>query len=437
MNSIGQRIKNSRMNAKLTQEEAAEALQVSRQTISNWENEKTYPDILSVIKMSDIYNISLDHLLKEELSMPSSPDYLEYLEESTNIVKSKNKLSKIILLATYLGVWALSLIVFWFFIDGADALGFNLMFLWILLPLTSLVISFVIGINNFWGKSKWFLPLGFGIMYMLAEYGTFSAANMTSTGNLLMPNFMMLVTGALISTIGLALGSALRRTKLGRRIFFTTIVILLLLLTYQVLSIFVWGVTIGERELNKYAHKSLGLDERIECRYEMYNNRYYALNDLGFTLDYRKDTKTIYNEAFSQEENEKASSDYKALLGKMPDNLDLPSDIMVWTEISTKNYDVKSQRLYLLSVFNEENISEKDSFQKPAQVAMDVIAGLGEIYNITGIQIIYFDKNGMFEIAIPSGLLEPLTMEKLLANTKERPEDRYPEDYKKWLVDNH
>ena len=41
----------------ITQEQAAEALEVSRQTISNWENSKSYPDIISVIKLSDIYSI--------------------------------------------------------------------------------------------------------------------------------------------------------------------------------------------------------------------------------------------------------------------------------------------------------------------------------------------------------------------------------------------
>ena len=60
---IGSKIKNARIDAQLTQEQVAEALGVSRQTMSNWENGKTYPDIVSVIKMSDLYAISLDHLL--------------------------------------------------------------------------------------------------------------------------------------------------------------------------------------------------------------------------------------------------------------------------------------------------------------------------------------------------------------------------------------
>ena len=50
---IGSKIKAARLEKKLTQEQVAELLGVSRQTISNWENEKSYPDIISVIKMSE------------------------------------------------------------------------------------------------------------------------------------------------------------------------------------------------------------------------------------------------------------------------------------------------------------------------------------------------------------------------------------------------
>ena len=83
---IGEKLKEARLGARLTQEQAAERLFESRQTISNWENEKTYPDIVSVNKLSDLYSISLDELLKGDTKM------LEHLEESTDIVKSSQKL---------------------------------------------------------------------------------------------------------------------------------------------------------------------------------------------------------------------------------------------------------------------------------------------------------------------------------------------------------
>ena len=49
---IGKKLKNARMEAGLTQEKAAEETGVSRQTISNWENERSYSDIISVIALN-------------------------------------------------------------------------------------------------------------------------------------------------------------------------------------------------------------------------------------------------------------------------------------------------------------------------------------------------------------------------------------------------
>ena len=112
---IGSKIKKSRIDAKLTQEQAAEALGISRQTISNWENEKSYPDIVSVLKMSDLYGVSLDYLLKGDSPMKN---YLDYIEESTNVVKSKVKLSKLILILSYLVIWAFNIMVSWLFFCG-------------------------------------------------------------------------------------------------------------------------------------------------------------------------------------------------------------------------------------------------------------------------------------------------------------------------------
>ena len=66
---IAKKIKTARIKVELTQEHVADELQVSRQTISNWENAKTYPDIISIIKLSDLYQISLDELLKGDDKM--------------------------------------------------------------------------------------------------------------------------------------------------------------------------------------------------------------------------------------------------------------------------------------------------------------------------------------------------------------------------------
>ena len=89
---IGKKLEDARMKSGFTQETVAERINVSRQTISNWENEKSYPDIISVIELSSLYSISLDDLLKGDERM------MEHLEESTNVVKSNQKLIGAIIL---------------------------------------------------------------------------------------------------------------------------------------------------------------------------------------------------------------------------------------------------------------------------------------------------------------------------------------------------
>ena len=84
--NIGKRLKDARIESGYTQEQVAEQLDVSRQTISSWENGRTFPDIVSVVSLSNIYDVSLDALIKGDEKM------LEHLEERTNIVKSNKKL---------------------------------------------------------------------------------------------------------------------------------------------------------------------------------------------------------------------------------------------------------------------------------------------------------------------------------------------------------
>ncbi len=64
--SLGQRLKEARLAAGMKQEDLAKHLGVSRQTISNWENERSAPDIGSAVKMGKLYNTSLDTLLSGE-----------------------------------------------------------------------------------------------------------------------------------------------------------------------------------------------------------------------------------------------------------------------------------------------------------------------------------------------------------------------------------
>lgn len=66
---VGEKLRERRNTLHMTQDEVAEALGVTRQTISNWENGRSYPDIERIIRLSDIYQLSLDELLKGDNKM--------------------------------------------------------------------------------------------------------------------------------------------------------------------------------------------------------------------------------------------------------------------------------------------------------------------------------------------------------------------------------
>ena len=208
---IGAIIRNARHNANLSQEQAAEALGVSRQTVSNWENEKSYPDILSVIRMSDLYSVSLDHLLKEEDSMKQT--YKEYLEESTNVVKSNDRKSKLILALTVLGIWALSLIAFLLVHKGMGNYGYGLAVTWAVLPVTFFVASFVIGKRDWFGKLKWLSALLFSVMYTMSGYATSVTAENMEVKSVIWPDFAKLPIGLFISIAGIAIGVLIKKKQ--------------------------------------------------------------------------------------------------------------------------------------------------------------------------------------------------------------------------------
>ncbi|HEO3529319.1 TPA: helix-turn-helix transcriptional regulator [Streptococcus agalactiae] len=70
---IGQQIIRYRKQQALSQEELAEKVYVSRQSISNWENDKTYPDIYSLLLLSQIFQVSLDQLIKGDIEKMKYP----------------------------------------------------------------------------------------------------------------------------------------------------------------------------------------------------------------------------------------------------------------------------------------------------------------------------------------------------------------------------
>ena len=115
---LGNRIKTLRQNMGLSQEELADAIYVTRQTVSNWENDKSYPDIKSLLMLANFFGVSLDILVKGDI---------EKMKEITqNDIKKLRLMGKtmtvlVFLLAAlpiplvrFLGWWGLTVYILYF-----------------------------------------------------------------------------------------------------------------------------------------------------------------------------------------------------------------------------------------------------------------------------------------------------------------------------------
>ena len=108
---LGKQIKKHRQEVQLSQEELAERVYVSRQTISNWENDKSYPDVNSLVLLSETFQISLDKLIKGDIEVMKDVIQKEEIEKMNRY----GKIYTIMLIVTvvsavplfmWLGVWA-------------------------------------------------------------------------------------------------------------------------------------------------------------------------------------------------------------------------------------------------------------------------------------------------------------------------------------------
>ena len=109
---LGKQIKKHRQEVQLSQEELAERVYVSRQTISNWENDKSSPDVNSLVLLSETFQISLDNLIKGDIEVMKDVIQKEEIEKMNRY----GKIYTIMLITTavsavplfmLLGVWAL------------------------------------------------------------------------------------------------------------------------------------------------------------------------------------------------------------------------------------------------------------------------------------------------------------------------------------------
>ena len=115
---LEKQLKKYRAELKLTQEELAEKAYVSRQTVSNWETGKSYPDIHSLLLLSDLFHVSLDELVKGDIkTMEEKVNEKEigWFKRMSNLytVMMVVMIAAPIPLLRFLGTWGVAIWVIW------------------------------------------------------------------------------------------------------------------------------------------------------------------------------------------------------------------------------------------------------------------------------------------------------------------------------------
>ncbi len=121
--TLGEKITKQRKELNYTQEQLADILSVSRQSISKWESDIAFPETDKLIELSKLFDCSTDYLLKEEVTEKNSSystDFNEKVKEISKKVmtdKNKGKVKKIlkiigIILAVVLAIDLISIILY-------------------------------------------------------------------------------------------------------------------------------------------------------------------------------------------------------------------------------------------------------------------------------------------------------------------------------------
>ncbi|MCI1959903.1 MAG: helix-turn-helix domain-containing protein [Clostridia bacterium] len=134
--NFGENLQKLRKEKGLSQEKLAEILEVSRQAISKWESNAAYPEIEKLISLSNLFNVSIDYLVKgkeskNEVDCKNSSEVLK----SGNIIHNEHIVSKhqYSYMRTALAIMLYAISPFWFNLlgelPGSSGKGVFLMFL--------------------------------------------------------------------------------------------------------------------------------------------------------------------------------------------------------------------------------------------------------------------------------------------------------------------
>lgn len=138
--SLGQNLQFLRKRDNITQEQLAETLEVSRQSVSKWESDTTYPEMDKLLQLANLFHCSLDDLVQKDIST-------QYVEDKCNYDEFMNQFSKRITTGVGLILSGLTLMIFLAAVlpekQGFDmeALGAIVFFLFVVAAVAIFIVS--------------------------------------------------------------------------------------------------------------------------------------------------------------------------------------------------------------------------------------------------------------------------------------------------------
>lgn len=156
--NFGKQIKEVRLSNNLTQEQMANKLNVSRQAVSNWENNKNLPDLEMIITISNIFSLSLDNLIlggSEDMNNMTE----KLIKDGSELRKIKLNLIMISIATGLLIVGILLIALKGMTVEYIDAQGilhenFFLLPIGFLAIISSMITFFVVGVKNLLAKRE-------------------------------------------------------------------------------------------------------------------------------------------------------------------------------------------------------------------------------------------------------------------------------------------
>ncbi len=210
--TIGEKLQHIRTEAGLTQEVVADAIGISRQTLSGWENNKSLPDARAIALLSELYGVSAASMITDDTETTKE------VNEQKKIAKRRKSLYQCMQIGLYIVLWCVMIALFW--IGGnATLVLFSLIFVYALMPIMTILFGAWLGADELWRWGKWLFVLLGGATNAVWYGMTYGLANVLANNKSFMqwldyawePERFRIGVG--LAVAGVVLGMVLKRIK--------------------------------------------------------------------------------------------------------------------------------------------------------------------------------------------------------------------------------